>query len=115
MNTRQSGKTGEEIAVRHLCENGYTVVSRNYQTRNGEIDCIARTADGVLVFIEVKKAERRGCGHPFSWIDRRKQKTIVQTARRYLAEHNMTDAPCRFDAIAIVDGELEHLENCFLA
>jgi putative endonuclease len=45
------GKLGERAAARHLERAGYRIVERNYRTREGEIDLIAR--NGVtLVFCD---------------------------------------------------------------
>ena len=36
-------------------------------------------------------------------------------ARRYLGEHKISSQACRFDVIAIVGVEIEHIKNAFLA
>ena len=114
MNTREKGTSGEDKAVDYLLRSGYTIVTRNYQSRKGEIDCIAEAPDGTLVFIEVKTARGTSSGHPFYWINRSKQRKIIAMAKLYLAEHGITSKPCRFDAIAVVKGKIEHLKNAFL-
>lgn len=114
-NTRQKGSSGEEKAVEYLLSGGYRIISRNYQSRNGEIDCIAEDTDGTLVFCEVKSARGVSRGHPFTWITRAKQRKIVSMARRYLSDHGMTNQACRFDVIAVLGGDIEHMKNAFLA
>ena len=114
MNTRQKGNKGEEKAVEYLLDKGYKIISQNYQSRKGEIDCIAEADDGTLVFIEVKAGLNPGMGHPFHRINRSKQRKIIIMAKMYLKEHSITDKPCRFDAIAIVNNEVEHLKNAFI-
>ena len=115
MDTRKKGSSGEDQAVDYLLSNGYTIISRNYQSKKGEIDCIAESPDGTLVFIEVKASRGMSSGHPFYWINRSKQKKIISMARLYLYEHEISNRSCRFDAIAIVNGKVEHLKNAFLA
>ncbi len=115
MDTRKKGATGEDQAVDYLLSNGYTIITRNYQSRKGEIDCIAESPDGTLVFIEVKAGQGTSSGHPFYWINKSKQKKIVSMAKLYFYEHGILSKPCRFDAIAIVKGKIEHLKNAFLA
>jgi putative endonuclease len=112
--SRHKGYGGEDRAVEYLLSQGYRIISRNYQARDGEIDCIAEAPDATLVFFEVKSAWNNHRGHPFSWITRKKQQTIIRLARRYLADHGYTSKPCRLDAIAIVGGRVEHLKNAFL-
>jgi len=115
MNTRDRGSDGENSAADYLLSTGYTIITRNYQTRDGEIDCIARAPDGTVAFIEVKygRAGSRA-GHPFFRITRAKQRKLVLMARRWLADHRMATTPCRFDAIAVIGGRVEHLKNAFL-
>jgi len=51
--TQKTGAEGEALAAGYLEKEGWTVLSRNWRTRRGEIDIIALEAD-TLVFIEVK-------------------------------------------------------------
>lgn len=113
-NTREKGNRGEDSAVDYLLNNGYSIVSRNYQSRKGEIDCIAEAPDGTLVFIEVKTGRSTSSIHPFFRVNKGKQKKIISMARMYLAEHSVSGKPCRFDVIAVVNGNVEHLKNAFL-
>jgi len=114
VNTRQKGSRGEDRAVDYLLGKGYRIVTRNYQSRNGEIDCIAESPDGSLVFIEVKSMHSGGGGCPLFWVNRRKQKKIATMAQQYLAEHELFGTACRFDVIAIVNDSIEHIRNAFL-
>ncbi len=115
MNTREKGYSGEESAAEYLVAQGYRIVSRNYQNRYGEIDCIAEDPSGTLVFVEVKTSRGPGFGHPFFKITRSKQNRMAQVARMYLTEHGIAGRPCRFDALALYNGKVEHLKNAFLA
>ena len=112
--TREKGNRGEDQAVEHLLGQGYGIVCRNYQSRNGEIDCIARDPDGTLVFVEVKSSEGGHGAHPLFWVTPAKQRTLFKMARQYLAEHHITSTPCRFDVIAITRGKIEHIRNAFI-
>lgn len=115
MNTKEKGKRGEDKAVKYLLNKGYNIITRNYQARRGEIDCIAEDPDDGIVFLEVKTGTGHSFGHPFYRITRGKQKKIVNMARQYLAEHSITQRACRFDVISIVEDKIEHLKNAFLA
>ena len=57
------GNYGETLACEHLEKNGYLVLERNFHSRHGEIDIIARK-DEYLVFIEVKTRRRPEAFHP---------------------------------------------------
>jgi putative endonuclease len=113
--SREKGYAGEDKAADYLLSCGYTIISRNFQSRKGEIDCIAKDAAGTLVFIEVKYAKSFSHGHPAFWVTWAKQRKLVTMARRYLGDHGYTRQPCRFDVIAIVGGKIEHIKNAFLA
>ena len=113
--SRQKGYTGEDKAADYLIKSGYAIISRNFQSRKGEIDCIAKDDKGTLVFIEVKYAKSFAKGHPAFWVTWGKQRKLVAMARRYLGDHGITSQPCRFDVIAIVGGKIEHIKNAFLA
>ncbi|MBP5618294.1 MAG: YraN family protein, partial [Clostridia bacterium] len=65
MNIGATGERGEKLAARYLRRKGYRILERNFQTRFGEIDLIARKGDQ-LVFVEVKT---RAPGAPVSGRD----------------------------------------------
>jgi putative endonuclease len=112
--TRAKGAAGEEKATEYLLDRGYAIVCRNYRSRKGEIDCIARDTDGTLVFIEVKASSTTQCCNPLFRINPAKQRTIFAMAQQYLAEHHITSAPCRFDVIGIVGDSIDHLRNAMI-
>jgi putative endonuclease len=114
LNTRVIGASAEDLAAEYLLNKNFKILERNYRVKNGEIDCIAEDRDGTLVFVEVKSARSGSCGHPFSWVDRAKQRTIARVATWYLAEHHIKSRACRFDVIALSNGRIEHLKNAFL-
>ena len=115
LNTRIKGASAEDRAAEYLINNGYKIITRNYRVRIAEIDCIAEDRDGTLVFVEVKSARTGSCGHPFSWVNAAKQRTLTRVAGWYLAENRKKPCACRFDVIAIADDKIEHLRNAFLA
>ncbi|MHB1025651.1 MAG: YraN family protein [Desulfobacteria bacterium] len=98
---RAQGDAAEELACRHLDRSGFTIVERNYRTKVGEIDIVARTGD-VLVFVEVRSLEAPDFGTPEESVTPAKRRRIVAAARQYL-----TNVPpsswreARFDVIAI--------------
>ena len=116
--TRSRGARGEELAARYLIEKGFILLDRNYRDNlsRGEIDLIARIGT-CLVFIEVKAGRGAAFGSPESWVDARKQMRIARAANRYLQDHLLQDAECRFDVIGIhMDRnppEVVHIEQAF--
>ncbi len=100
-NLRAEGAAGEELAVRFLKENGYSIVEQNYRyRRKGEIDIIARDAD-YLVFCEVKLRRDDSFGPPEYAVTPLKQRTIRRIAEAYLFEHGIREQACRFDVVTI--------------
>ena len=99
---RDSGLAAEEAAARFLESRGLAIVARNYRTRFGEVDLVAR--DGAtLVFVEVRKRSWRAYGGAAASVDARKQSRLVAAARHYLARLGAEPA-CRFDVVTW-DGE----------
>lgn len=112
-NKRSIGTKYEDLAEAFLKEKGYTILERNYRTRSGEIDIIAR--DGrYLVFLEVKYRSGKRNGTALEAVDYRKQQIIYRTARVYLYQHRyLADQPCRFDVLGITGEQIEHVKNAF--
>ena len=54
MKNKEIGQIGEDIAAKLLVDKKYKILFRNYRLKFDEIDIVARSFDGVLVFIEVK-------------------------------------------------------------
>jgi putative endonuclease len=120
---------GERLAARHLEARGCEVIARNFRTRFGELDLVARD-ERFLVFCEVKTRIVRGVPRPgaanplgpFASIGSRKQRQVRAMAREWLAQGVLEGArppEIRFDAIGIsFDARgrllsLEHLEAAF--
>ena len=113
---RELGRRGEERAVEYLRRRGYRILERNYQTREGELDIVAKQGDA-LVFVEVKTARSLSFGHPRGWVSRRKRAHLFRAALAYMTEMGNLEANCRFDVIAIVIGAkkitLTHIPDAF--
>jgi putative endonuclease len=122
---RRLGQRGEELAVRHLEARGFEVVERNFRTRYGELDVVARDLR-FLVFCEVKTRIVRGGARdvlgPFAAIGGRKQRQVRAMAREWMSAGRLEGArppELRFDAIGVSFDStgrlvaLEHLEAAF--
>jgi len=113
-NKRQKGNRGEQTAVEHLLSGGYSIICRQYRSKTGEIDIVARDSDGTLVFIEVKSSAGNFCGSPLYRVTPQKQRKLARMALQYITEHKISGTPCRFDVIAVVGNKIDHLKNAFL-
>ena len=94
------GRRGENLAAGHLRKNGYRILERNFNTRFGEIDLVARDGE-TFVFIEVKTRRSLRCGSPGESITRRKSLHWRKAAQIYLLRNNLADVPVRFDFVGI--------------
>jgi putative endonuclease len=105
------GAAGEAAALRHLQGLGYVILDRNFRTRMGEVDIVAR--DGATtVFVEVKRREASGHGAAVEFVGPSKMRRVVKAARFYAAKNGLTETLIRFDVIAIdVIGGREQLRH----
>jgi len=88
------------IAVKHLKRNGYKILTRNYRTKVGEIDIIAKDRE-TIVFVEVKARRSDRFGGPKYALTSQKQERISKAALWYLKETNQFHERARFDVVAI--------------
>ena len=101
---RHAGMRGETYAYWYLRRHGYVFVARNYMPRGakGEIDLIGY--DGkTLAFVEVRTRTVREelSALPELSVTTDKQRVVIRTAQRFLAERHVGECPCRFDVLAI--------------
>ncbi len=93
------GDKGEGLAAGFLIEKGYKILTKNFRTRIGEIDIIAREKN-TLVFVEVKTRESLEYGQPFESVNLRKRRKIANVALLYLQKLREVPA-CRFDVVSV--------------
>ena len=92
-----TGARAEALAAEYLMRQGLSIVGRNFRTRFGEIDLIAR--DGrMLVFVEVRMRRSQRFGGASESITAAKRTRLVAAANGYLATLGR-EPPCRFDAV----------------
>lgn len=119
INSLQIGQMGENAAVSYIKSKEYMILDRNYHSRFGEIDIIAKNKN-YIVFIEVKTRHETAMVTAFEAVDAFKQKKIIKTAMIYLMKHNLDLQP-RFDVIEVIiekgSGSIKavnQIENAFL-
>jgi putative endonuclease len=122
---RGTGRLGETVAAQLLERLGYTIVDRNFRTREGELDLIAWRG-GTLVFCEVKALVARpggpsaGPASPLEAVGPVKRIKVRRMARAWLAAQGGSCArELRFDVIGILLSpagqalEVDHVEGAF--
>ena len=106
-----TGAEGEDRAARFLADHGLELVARNYRTRLGEIDLIAREG-ATLVFVEVRLRKDARFGGAVESVTARKRARIATAARQYLMRFRRVP-PCRFDVVCIEGGEPTWIRGAF--
>lgn len=109
------GEYGEQLAARHLVDNGLVLLERNWRCRQGEIDLILREGP-VLVFCEVKTRRDTSFGHPLEAVDAGKLQRLHGLAARWQEDRGVWPAHVRLDLVGVLldrDGlvEIEHVRG----
>ena len=106
MDERHSiGKDGEEIATKFLENKGYKILNRNFLTRHGKIDIIAKDKEE-YVFIEVKTRKSNKYGEPIDAINNNKIKHLKSAINYYLYINKLENKFIRIDVI-----EVKYIKN----
>lgn len=100
MKTQKVGNEGENTAQNFLIRQGYSILERNFRSRFGELDIIAREKNQI-VFVEVKTRSSSLYGHGVEAIGAKKLRGLIATAHMYLSSHRLSNFSYRFDAIEV--------------
>lgn len=102
---RSLGTEAEDRAAAYLQDRGFTIITRRYRARGGEIDLIALDGE-TLVFVEVKLSRSRS-RLPEAALHDTKWSRIRAAARQYLASL-AENREVRFDVVAIDPEGIRH-------
>jgi putative endonuclease len=109
------GGYGERLACRYLVSQGLVLLDRNWRSRAGELDVVAR--DGAdLVFVEVKTRRSLRYGHPAEAIVPGKARRLRRLAGLWLAANSVHYEQVRFDVVSVFLGRsaaVQHLRGAF--
>jgi len=94
------GAWAEDLACRHLLDQGLRLLNRNYRCRHGEIDLVMQEAT-TIAFVEVRLRSRTNFGSGAESVDARKQARLLSSAEHYLQRHATLLTDCRFDVVSI--------------
>jgi putative endonuclease len=106
------GNRGEWLAALALMAKGYRIVARNYRTKLGEIDLIARRGD-LIAIVEVKA--RPTLLEAMDAIGRQAERRIEGAADMWLSrQQDFAKLSVRFDLVAVLPWRWPvHVENIF--
>ena len=100
MSKKETGQSGEKLAVEFLKKQGFKIMETNFNSKFGEIDIIAKEKD-CLVYIEVKTRSSREFGLPEEAVGYRKLEHIKKAADFYRSTHKKLPESDRVDVVAI--------------
>jgi putative endonuclease len=94
------GAWGEQQAEVYLINHGLIIIDKNFRTRAGEVDIIAREEDE-LIFVEVKTRTNSEFGFPEEAVTETKLEHLIEAAEAYL-EKQAVLPPWRVDVLAVI-------------
>ena len=106
------GLAGEEQAIQYLLSRGWHIVAHRFRVGHKEIDLIARQGN-LVAFIEVKSRRGSAFGSPLEAVTGAKRRELVKAARAWVDRNGRPSDVYRFDCIALVNNQLEHLADAF--
>ncbi|MEY2458314.1 MAG: putative endonuclease [Acidimicrobiaceae bacterium] len=112
MTRRALGIAGEDAAAAWYEANGYEVVARNWQCREGELDLVVRR-NRTIVFCEVKTRATDAFGSPAEAVNHLKRQRLRVLAGKWLEEYPVPMREIRFDVVSVVGTDVEVIEGAF--
>lgn len=114
---KELGRIGENVAFSHLTDRGIVVLSRNWRSRDGELDLVGTDRERLIV-CEVKTRSGDGYGAPQDAITPTKIERIRKLTLQWMATYHLYWCEVRFDVVAVRwvrPGVLtvQHLEGAF--
>jgi putative endonuclease len=116
MKNKETGALGEKLAGEFLKNRGYTIITTNYRSPDGEVDIIA-SKEGVTIFIEVRAKTGPEFGSPEESVTERKKQKLIAVSQHYLQSLENPSSNWRIDFIGIelsstgVIHRIQHIEN----
>ncbi|MBE6853561.1 MAG: YraN family protein [Ruminococcus sp.] len=100
MTKKDLGNRGEDAVCRYIQKYGYSILERNFNCPNGEIDIIAENSD-TIAFIEVKSRKEQSMVSGAEAVNHVKKLRIIKTAAWYSYAKPLTKQP-RFDIAEVI-------------
>lgn len=110
--TIERGNDGEARAVAYLIRAGMRILDRNWRSKLGELDIIARDR-GTLVFVEVRSRASGLHGSAVEMVNIHKRRKVTRVAWSYIASRRPHFITARFDVIGITGDEIVHIRDAW--
>jgi putative endonuclease len=98
---KQLGVWGESTAEQYLKDNGIQIIHKNFRTRYGEIDLIAKENETFL-FVEVKTRQSERFGFPEDAVTDAKLDRMEIVISEFFEQFDFGDIDWRIDIISII-------------
>ena len=99
---QRTGAFGESKTAEFVTQRGDEILDRNWRIREGEIDLVSLSRDGIFHFIEVKTRSSLAFGHPFEAINAEKAHRMQRLALAWLATHGCLGCDYAIDVVAVL-------------
>ena len=99
---QRTGAFGESKTAEFVTDRGDEILDRNWRIREGEIDLVSLSRDGIFHFIEVKTRGSLAFGHPFEAINADKAHRMQRLALAWLATHGCLGCEYAIDVVAVL-------------
>lgn len=108
-----TGNKGEELAAEYLQKKGYTILAKNYRSKWGEVDIIAKQ-NKVVVFVEVKTKTTDKYGEPWEMVNGWKVEQVKRMGEVWCREYGW-EGRVRLDVVGVWldqnEPRIEHWES----
>lgn len=95
---KESGNLGEDLAEKFLRRKRFRILKRNFETKIGEIDILARDKSDIVV-VEVKTKSGSEFGEGFEMVNYFKRKKLLQLAK--MLQKDYARATIRIDVVSV--------------
>ena len=108
-----TGNKGETLVTEYLERKGYKILSRNYRSKWGEIDIVAKI-NQIVVFVEVKTKSTDKFGEPWEMVNGWKIEQVKRMGELWCRECAW-EGRVRLDVVGVWldldEPRIEHWEN----
>lgn len=109
---KSTGNYGEDLAANYLKKRGFRIIERNFKTKLGEIDILARQKSDIVI-VEVKTKSGSNFGEGFEMVNFRKRRKLLLLAKSL--QQKYSNHTIRIDVVSIdmskTPPEIRHFEN----
>ena len=100
LTSSEVGRTAESFAASALEDRGMTVIGRNFSTRFGEVDLIAKAGE-TLVFVEVRARRSRAFVTPAETVTGNKARRLIVACQQFLQDTRVPWSDWRIDIASV--------------